>query len=114
LLGSGPIAYRDELLKKHGDVGVQMYHSFGSEAGRAIAGSNLARVFGSTTRAELEWIVKNELVTDIEDVLMRRTRLSFLVGKAESLSLAALIGELLQKELGWSNKERDQKVRESV
>jgi hypothetical protein len=36
-------------------------------------------------------------VTDIEDVLMRRTRLSFLVGKTESLPLAALIGELLQK-----------------
>jgi glycerol-3-phosphate dehydrogenase len=47
--------------------------------------------------AELEWIVKNELVTDIEDVLLRRTRLSFLAGKSESLSLAYIIGDLMQK-----------------
>lgn len=75
---------------------------------------DMRRVFGSTTMAELEWIVKNELVTDIEDVLMRRTRLSFLVGKIESLSLAELIGRLLQKELGWSDKERDERIKAST
>jgi glycerol-3-phosphate dehydrogenase len=57
---------------------------------------SLIRLFGSTTRAELEWIIKNELVTDIEDVLMRRTRLSFLLSKRESLSLASVIADIMQ------------------
>ena len=53
-------------------------------------------------------------MTDIEDVLMRRTRLSFLLGKQESLSLAARIGEIFQKEFGWSNKEKKERVASSV
>lgn len=65
MLGSANMTYRDELLKKNGDIGVQMYNSFGSEASRAIKKGKLTRLFGSTTLEELEWIVQNELVTDI-------------------------------------------------
>lgn len=65
MLGAASVSYRDELLKKNGDVGVQMYNLFGSEAARAIKKGKLTRLFGSTTLEELEWIVQNELVTDI-------------------------------------------------
>jgi glycerol-3-phosphate dehydrogenase len=91
------------LLKAKGDVGVQLYHTFGWLASD-VAKGNLQRVYGSTTIAELEWIVRNELVTSVEDVLMRRTRLCFLVPKGEVLPLAGLVGKLLQRQLGWSDK----------
>lgn len=64
--------------------------------------------------AELEWIVKNELVTDIEDVLMRRTRLCFLVPKREVLSLASHVGRLLQKQLKWSDSKTREEISKSV
>lgn len=54
--------------------------------------------------------MKNELVTDIEDVLMRRTRLCFLVQKRDVLQLAELVGKLLQKQYKWS----DKKTRENI
>ena len=45
---------------------------------------------------------------------MRRTRLCFLVSKQEALSLAGIIGKMMQKEHGWSNRETEQKIKESV
>ena len=57
-----------------------MYNMFGWMGQEVIKG-DLQRVHGSTTLAELEWIIKNELVTSIEDVLMRRTRLCFVLPK---------------------------------
>jgi glycerol-3-phosphate dehydrogenase len=45
------------------------------------------------------------MVTSIEDVLMRRTRLCFLLPKAEFLPLVSVVGKLLQKQLGWSDKQ---------
>ncbi len=53
LLGAASTSYRDELFKKNGDTGVQMYNSFGSEAEKAIKKGKLVRLFGSTTLAEL-------------------------------------------------------------
>ena len=83
---------------------MQLYNSFGRMAEEVMKGS-LKRVYGSTTLAELQWIVKNEMVTSIEDVLMRRTRLCFLLGKTEVLPLAEVVGRLLGTELGWSEKQ---------
>ena len=58
LLGSAPSSLKSELLKEKGDIGVQLYHSFGWMA-KEIAKSQTKRVYGSTTLAELEWIIKN-------------------------------------------------------
>ncbi len=42
------------------------------------------------------------MVTSIEDVLMRRTRLCFLLPKTEVLPLAEVVGRLIGVELKWS------------
>jgi glycerol-3-phosphate dehydrogenase len=62
-----------------------------------VAKGSLQRVHESTCVAELEWIVRNEMVTSIEDVLMRRTRLCFLLPKSQVLPLVSTVGKLLQK-----------------
>ena len=41
------------------------------------------------------WIVKNEMVTEIEDVLMRRTRATFLLGKEDVMRLVPVVGEIM-------------------
>lgn len=58
LLGSASEAVKSSLIKEAGDIGAQLYRSFGSEANRIKKG-NISRLYGSTTVAELEWIVKN-------------------------------------------------------
>jgi glycerol-3-phosphate dehydrogenase len=75
---------------------------------------NLTRVYGSTTLAELSWIVKNELVSSIDDVLMRRTRLCFLVPKEDFLPLAQYVGALMQETHGWSDKQTIKEINNSI
>lgn len=58
LLGSASESTRSKMLKQKGDIGVELYHSFGWLAKDAIKG-DLTRVYGSTTIAELQWIVDN-------------------------------------------------------
>lgn len=55
-------------------------------------------VLGNITRAELEYVVRNEQVTEVEDVLMRRVRVAFLNSREATASLVGLVAELILKE----------------
>ena len=80
---------------------MEFYNSFGGLAKEAMKG-NLSRIYGSTTLAQLNWIVKNEMVSSIDDVLMRRTRLCFLVSKEDFIPLVKIVGAMMKHTEGWS------------
>lgn len=67
-----------------------MYESYGSMAEEILKG-DLTIVEGILTKAELEHIIKNEMVTEVEDVLMRRTRTTFLHSKMKTLSMIPVV-----------------------
>lgn len=59
-----------------------------------------------TTRAEIVYQIKNEMVVNVFDLLLRRNRLAFLDRKAAEDTMPMVI-DLLGNELGWSE---DQKI----
>jgi glycerol-3-phosphate dehydrogenase len=52
------------------------------------------------TRAEIVWICRNEMPSNIEDILARRTRALFLNARA-SADIAPEVAEIMAKELGY-------------
>lgn len=74
-----------------------LYENYGLMA-LEIAKGDLNPIVGPITKAELEWIVKNEMVTEIEDVLLRRTRSTFLMSKQQTLALIPVIAEIFRKQ----------------
>ena len=42
---------------------------------------------GGITKAELEFIMRNEMVTEVEDVLIRRSRFTFLNNRESTLRI---------------------------
>ena len=77
LVGSCSPALEASLRKEHGVLGEYLYKTYGSMALEILKG-DLTPVSGRITKAELEYIIKNEMVTDVEDVLLRRSRFVFL------------------------------------
>jgi glycerol-3-phosphate dehydrogenase len=60
-------------------------------------------------KAEAVWAVREEMARTVEDVLARRTRALFMNARA-ALDAAAAVGELMARELGWSETLKDAQV----
>ena len=63
------------------------------------------------TKEEIKYIVKNEIPSCIEDVLLRRLRVAFLDRTKPNL-LVNFIASTLGVELGWSEEEKETKIKE--
>ncbi len=61
------------------------------------------------TKAEVVWMVREEMAMRIEDVLARRLRILFLDAKA-AIAMAGPVGDLLQQELGYSEQWKTEEV----
>ena len=60
-------------------------------------------------KAEIVWILRNEMVVTIEDVLARRTRALFLDARA-SAEIAPVIADIMAEELGFDENWKRQQV----
>lgn len=77
LVGSCSDNVEKKLINEYGLLGAELYRSYGSLATEIVKG-DLTTVFCNVTKAELDYIFANEMVTDIDDVLLRRLRIAFL------------------------------------
>lgn len=50
------------------------------------------------TKSELSYIIKNEMVNDVEDLLLRRLRIAFLCSRDQTLSLVPELSKMLLDE----------------
>jgi len=62
---------------------------------------------------EIPYICRYEMVVTVLDVLTLRTRIAFL-NKEAALSIAPKVADLMAKELGWSNEEKERQLREAM
>jgi glycerol-3-phosphate dehydrogenase len=60
-------------------------------------------------KAEVVWAARHEMARTIEDVLARRTRALFLNARA-ALEMAPAVADLMAKELGWDEPERNRQL----
>jgi glycerol-3-phosphate dehydrogenase len=81
-------------------------HYYGSDADKILELivlepelSTLLHPNYSFTKAEVVWVVRNEMARKVEDVLARRLRLLFVDAKA-AISIASEVAEIMAKELG--------------
>lgn len=63
----------------------------------------------SYTKAEIIWILRNEMAVSVEDILARRTRALFLDARA-SADIAPLIADMMAEELGFDEKWKKKQV----
>ena len=96
LPGAGTRA--DRLLARYGTRAAQVWEYVEQGADAPLAGGGLS------TR-ELEWMVHNEMVTRLEDVVLRRTSIAF-VGAADADMLDE-IADALAPLLGWDRSRHD-------
>jgi len=96
LPGAG--ARADSLLARYGTRAAQVWEYVEQGADAPLAGGDLS------TR-ELEWMVQNEMVARLEDVVLRRTSIAFTGGaNAEVLDE---IADALAPMLGWDRSRHD-------
>lgn len=102
LPGAGDRA--EKLLARYGTRAAQVWEFIEQDADSPLAGGELS------TR-ELEWMVRNELVTRLEDVILRRTSIAFTGGAdAEVLDeIAAALAPLLD----WDRDRHDAEVEQT-
>ncbi|HKQ74404.1 MAG TPA: glycerol-3-phosphate dehydrogenase/oxidase [Blastocatellia bacterium] len=59
--------------------------------------------------AEVVYATRYEMALTLADVMIRRTRLAMVVGR-EALKCAALVADLMARELGWSREETERQI----
>ncbi|WP_434362307.1 glycerol-3-phosphate dehydrogenase/oxidase [Parasalinivibrio latis] len=93
----------------------RIFRVFGSNAtvisGMAPSSTEASRIAPSVplTKAELRYILRNEFVTHLADLLIRRTNIFYSLQDG-GLSEIKAIGELVAKELGWSSQELQNEI----
>lgn len=96
------------------DKGLRLSGRHGGEAGELMAGAHpdeRSRIPGTpTTWAEVRWSARNEAVTSIGDLMLRRTRLGLLLPGGGERMLGSVI-EICRDELGWDGVRADQERR---
>jgi glycerol-3-phosphate dehydrogenase len=60
-----------------------------------IADGDLTQLIGPLTISELKYIIENEMVTSVEDVLVRRTRSAFLLEKEKLFKLIPVVCRMM-------------------
>lgn len=99
LAGAGDRA--ETLLSRYGTRAAEVWEFVEAGEDRSVAG-------GVLSTRELAWMVHNELVVRLEDIVLRRTSLAF-VGEVDAVVLEELASELAPL-LGWSAERRDAEV----
>ncbi len=99
LPGAGPRA--EALLTRYGTRAAEVWKHIEQSDDRPLAGGDLST-------AELEWMVDNELVVTLADVLLRRTKLAF-TGEVDEMVLDE-IAAALQPLLDWDDDRREADV----
>ena len=102
LPGAGPRAER--LLARYGTRAAQVWAYVEQGADAPLAGGDLS------TR-ELEWMVEHEMVTRLEDVILRRTSIAF-IGNADADVLDE-IADALAPLLGWDRARHDAELEQT-
>ena len=80
MVGCTSESVKQHIIQEYGPIGMHLYRSYGGIALDIVKG-DLTIVHGNITKAELEYIIKNEMVTSAEDLLMRSLRFTFLNNK---------------------------------
>lgn len=87
-----------------GDVGLRISGRHGREAGAVLGVARpgeRSRIAGTaTTWAEVRWSARNEAVTSVGDLMLRRTRLGLLLPGGGEQVLGSVL-EICREELGW-------------
>jgi glycerol-3-phosphate dehydrogenase len=96
LPGAG--ARAEGLLARYGTRATQVWHHVEQGDDAPLAGAELST-------GELEWMVENEKVARLEDVVLRRTGIAF-TGKADAVALEE-IADALAPLLGWDRSRQD-------
>ncbi|MFD5225331.1 FAD-dependent oxidoreductase [Microbacterium sp. NPDC058342] len=91
----------DQLLTRYGTRAAQVWEHIEKEEDRPLAG-------GALSVRELEWMVENELVVRLADIVLRRTSIAF-VGDVSGELLVEL-ADALAPLMGWDRDRRDAEV----
>jgi glycerol-3-phosphate dehydrogenase len=83
-----------DLVDSLGIMGDYLYKTYGSRA-NMIADGDLTQLIGPLTISELKYIIENEMVTSVEDVLVRRTRSAFLLEKEKLFKLIPVVCRMM-------------------
>jgi len=101
----GADARGDQLLARYGTRAAQVWAHIEQEEDRMLAG-------GALSTRELEWMVDEELVVRLADVILRRTSIAF-TGNATTAVLEE-IADALAPLVGWDDDRRDAEVEATV
>ena len=93
---------------------LRRYGMQASEVALAIAGNGLRKLAGNAAyhEGEIRWIVQNERVTRLTDIILRRTLLPFEDGI--SRPLLNDIASIMASELNWSAERRESEIEKTV
>jgi glycerol-3-phosphate dehydrogenase len=94
----------ERLLARYGTRAAQVWEYIEQGADAPLAGGDLS------TR-ELEWMVDNEMVARLEDVILRRTSIAF-IGNADADVLHE-IADALAPLLGWDRSRQDAELEQT-
>lgn len=92
----------------------QLLARYGTTAAAILAAEGAAPVMleaSDHSEQELDWIIRNEQVVTLADLVMRRTALA-VTGRLSARDLAR-IADLCARALGWDDARRDREVRET-
>lgn len=103
LPGAG--ARADQLLARYGTRAAQVWAHIEQEDDRPLAD-------GALSTRELEWMVDEELVVRLSDVILRRTAIAFLGDT--TTALLEEVADALAPLLGWDGDRRDAEVEATV
>ncbi|MGB3373899.1 MAG: glycerol-3-phosphate dehydrogenase C-terminal domain-containing protein, partial [Microbacterium sp.] len=95
----------DQLLTRYGTRAAQVWQHIEQEPDRPLGG-------GALSVRELEWMVENEMVVRLADVVLRRTSIAF-TGDITGELLTEL-ADALAPLMGWEADRRDAEIEASV
>lgn len=72
-----------------------------------IAKGDLTPIFGNVTKSEIDYILKNEMALEVEDILLRRMRIAFLNERQSTLAAIAHISRLALTKINPSAGEKE-------
>ena len=104
-LAGADAARGDQLLARYGTRAAQVWEFIEREDDHILAG-------GALSTRELEWMVHNELVVRLVDVVLRRTSIAF-VGDVTT-GIIDEIADALAPLLGWTAQHRDAEIEATV
>ena len=69
---------------------------------------------GGITKAELEFIVRNEMVTEVEDVLIRRSRFTFLNNRESTLRIIPTVAEMILRQKSKDGSINEEELKQMI